>query len=364
MNSIAMTGAGGFLGWHTRAALQEQGVVAQPIAVGEAYDAAAADQALQGASRLIHVAGVNRASDDEVRDGNVLFAEQLAEALRRSEAPPPVVVFANSTQAGNGSVYGDAKSRASEVLASAAGDLGLEFVDLHLPNLFGEHGRPFYNAVTATFCHLLAEGGQPTVENDKELTLLHAQNAADLLLGNVAPSAQADLEVQETVAGLLNRLTGFATTYNAGEVPDVATTFERDLFNTYRSYTFETQTPIQLTRHADARGSFFEIIRSHGGPGQSSFSTTVPGITRGDHYHRRKIERFTVLAGRGTIALRKLFTDKVYEFDVSGDEPMAIDMPTMWSHNITNTGAEVLYTSFWTNDIFDPENPDTIAERV
>lgn len=364
MTHVAMTGADGFLGWHTRGALREQGLGARPVPVGGGFDAGMADAAVSGASRLIHLAGVNRATDDEVREGNVLFAEQVADALRRSDAPPPVVVYSNSIQAGNGTVYGDAKAKAADVLASAADELGLTFIDLRLPNLFGEHGRPFYNAVTATFCHLLAEGGQPSVEADNELTLLHAQNAADLLIGNVDPACQGELEVRETVSGLLARLSGMARVYAAGEIPDIADGFDRDLFNTYRSYTVESQTPIRLTRHADPRGSFFEIIRSHGGPGQSSFSTTVPGITRGDHFHRRKVERFTVLAGQATIALRRLFTDKVFEFHVTGDEPVAVDMPTMWSHNITNTGDQVLYTSFWTNDIFNPSCPDTIAEEV
>ena len=206
MTHVAMTGAPGFLGWHTRGALRERDLTDEAICVGGDFDAAAAAAALDGSSRLIHLAGVNRASDDEIHDGNVLFAEQVADALRRSDAPPPVVVYSNSIQAGNGTVYGDAKARAADILASAAADLGLEFVDLKLPNLFGEHGRPFYNAVTATFCHILAEGGQPTVEADKELTLLHAQNAADLLIGNVDPADQGGLEVRETVPGLLARL--------------------------------------------------------------------------------------------------------------------------------------------------------------
>ncbi|MDI9628059.1 MAG: capsular biosynthesis protein [Acidobacteriota bacterium] len=361
---VAVTGAHGFLGWHTRAALLEKSVGTSGIHCGGRFSAASAVAALDGSSRLVHLAGVNRASDEDVQGGNILFAQQVADALRRSEAPPPVVVYSNSIQAGNGTVYGESKARAAEILATATQELGLQFVDLKLPNLFGEHGRPFYNAVTSTFCHLLAEGGEPKVEDDKELTLLHAQNAADLLIGNTNPEDQAAFEVQETVSELLGRLKEMSRVYAAGEIPDIATAFDRDLFNTYRSYVFESQTPIRLTRHADARGSFFEIIRSHGGPGQSSFSTTVPGVTRGDHFHRRKIERFTVLAGRGSIRLRRLFTDKVFEFEVRGDEPVAVDMPTLWTHNITNTGNDVLYTSFWTNDIFNPDDPDTIAERV
>ena len=335
------------------------------IRVGTAFDLAHATNAIDGSSRAIHLAGVNRASDVEVSAGNIEFAEQLASALRTAATPPPVVVYANSTQSTNGSVYGEAKARAAEILARAASDVGADFVDVHLPNLFGEHGRPFYNAVTATFSHLIATGAQsPTVENDKALTLLHAQNAVDLLTGITSVDVIPNLVHDETVSGILRRLSGYAELYNGGEIPNIEDDFDRDLFNTYRSYTFPAQSPVKLTRHADDRGSFFEIVRSHGGSGQSSFSTTHPGITRGDHYHRRKIERFTVLQGRARISLRKLFTDEVISFEMTGEEPGAIDMPTMWAHNITNIGDESLYTSFWTNDIFNPKDPDTIAEAV
>lgn len=364
MTHVAMTGARGFLGWHTRLALLEHGVQCRGVGVGDHFDAGVARDAIESASRLIHLAGVNRASETEVHAGNVAFATQVAQVLLEADSPPPVVVYANSTQVTNGSVYGEAKARAGEILADAAARIGVEYVDVVLPNLFGEHGRPFYNAVTATFCHLLAEGGEPTVDQDKELTLLHAQNAADLLTGEVASDAQSGLEVCETVRGLLDRLCHIHEVYSRGEIPEIAEPFERDLFNTYRSYAFAGRTPIPLTRHADARGSFFEIIRSHGGCGQSSFSTTVPGVTRGDHFHRRKVERFTVLSGSATMALRRVFTDEVVEFAVTGDAPVAVDMPTGWAHNITNTGDEMLYTSFWTNDIFDPARPDTTPEVV
>ncbi|WP_234031268.1 NAD-dependent epimerase/dehydratase family protein [Mycetocola zhujimingii] len=336
----------------------------QTIPLGDRYSGGSAAQSMSGASRVVHLAGVNRGTDDEVRDGNKRLAEQVADSITRAEDPPRSVVFANSTQSGNGSLYGAAKADASDTLRNAAEQVGASFHDVILPNLFGEHGVPFYNAVTATFSHLIANGERPSVDNDKELTLLHAQDAADVLLGTVDAAQQSGLEVQETVSGLLARLTAIDEVYRRGEIPDVASTFDRNLFNTFRSYTFPAQTPIGLTRHADARGSFFEIIRSHGGNGQSSFSTTVPGISRGDHFHRRKVERFTVLSGSATISLRKLFTDDVFEFRVTGDEPAAVDMPTMWTHKITNTGTDDLYTSFWSNDIFDPDAPDTIAEAV
>lgn len=364
MARVAVTGANGFLGWHTRAALRESGIEVTTIALGEHFDLPGAISALEGATRLVHIAGVNRGTDDEVRGLNELFARQVAEAIAAAENPPPVIVFANSTQATNGSVYGEAKAGAAEILRTAALAAGCVFDDVVLPNLFGEHGQPFYNAVTATFAHLIANAQTPKVEADKELRLLHAQDAADILIGAVPTSAAQSLAVNETVSGLLARLLAIASVYDRGEIPDVASKFDRDLFNTYRSHTFPAQTPVKLTRHADSRGSFFEIVRAHGGSGQSSFSTTEPGISRGDHFHRRKIERFTVLSGTATIALRRLFTTQVFEFAVGGESPAAIDMPTMWSHNITNTGSKVLYTSFWANEIFDPSAPDTIAEAV
>lgn len=364
MTNIAMTGGRGFLGWHTRAALYEKGIEASLVPVGENFDSSQAKQAINGAEKLIHIAGINRAEDDEIREGNLLFARQLVDTLLTVENPPKVIVYADSTQAGNGSVYGEAKLAAGEILREAAEKLGAEFVDVRLPNLFGEHGRPFYNAVTATFCHLLVKGGTPTVENDKELTLLHAQDAADLLIGNRELEHQEKLEQKETVSGLLEKLKEIDRIYRRGEIPDISDQFMRNLFNTYRSYVFMSRPEFPLIKHADARGSFSEIIRTHGGTGQTSFSTTVPGVLRGGHYHRRKVERFLVLSGKARISLRQMFTDEVLHFDVTGDGPVAIDMPTMWTHSIENTGDEALLTNFWTDDHFDPDNPDTIVEAV
>src|SRR5690606_1159967 len=142
-----------------------------------------------------------------------------------------------------------------------------------LPNLFGEHGRPNYNSVTATFCHKIATGDTPTIENDSNLSLLHVQNASDLLIGETQVQDLNGLVAQESVSGLLKRLQTIAASYKFGEIPDISSPFDRDLFNTYRSYRTSQTAPFSLTRNADERGSFFEIVRSHGGSGQSSFST-------------------------------------------------------------------------------------------
>jgi len=359
-----MTGGDGFLGWHTRCALLGSGASAAHIPVGDDFDQGQAIGAVSGASRFLHLAGVNRGTDAEVIEGNRRFAQQAAEILRRCEEPPSVVVYANSIQVDQRNTYGQAKAGAADILADAAARIGAEFLDIKFPNLFGEHGRPFYNSVTATFCHLLARGEPPEIKEDRELTLLHAQDAADILLGTVPATGMAALTAPSSVSGLLGSLRGMADTYAHGDIPDVVGPFQRNLFNTYRSFLTGTGNAVPLTRHADARGSFFEVIRTHGGTGQSSFSTTVPGITRGEHFHRRKVERFAVLAGRGRISMRRCLSDEAFSFDVDGDAPVAIDMPTLWAHNITNTGSDPLYTLFWTDDLFDPSLPDTIPEAV
>lgn len=361
MAKIALTGARGFLGWHVRCAAASAGIETIPIPLGDGFDLSSAAAALSDSDEVIHLAGVNRGSDEEVEFGNERFARQLAEAIARAGNRPARLVVANSIQAGSPTPYGRGKALASGILSEAADRSGIDFRSVLLPNLFGEHGRPFYNSVVATFAHQLAVGEEPRVDGDRALTLLHAQDAADVLLGT---SDASQHETVATVREVLDELRSIASAYADGTIPDLSSPFRRDLFNTYRAASFDARPTIPLQRHADARGSFFELVRVAGGGGQSSFSTTVPGVTRGEHYHRRKIERFIVLSGEATISMRRLFHDEVVEFHVRGDEPAAVDMPTMWSHDITNTGAEALYTAFWINEVFDPSNPDTYAEKV
>lgn len=364
MTTVAITGARGFLGFHVRAAAQEYGIDTIGVPLGEKFDTEQAAAAFDTADFIIHLAGVNRGTDAEIAEGNALFAGQVTTALEKVASHPTKIVYGNSIQADNDSIYGTAKRRAGEILAAIADKLEIAYQNVLLPNIFGEYGRPYYNSVVATFSHLVATNQDPEVQQDKELRLLHAQHAADILLGQQPISALGLLSHCETVSGIKHLLQEFHELYSVGEFPDLVTPFRRDLFNTYRSYLFPDHAPTGIVQHADQRGAFFEIVRSHGGTGQTSFSTTVPGITRGDHYHRRKIERFTVLAGEAEINLRRLFDAKVFTYRISGSEPQSVDMPTMYTHNIRNIGNEMLYTAFWTNDIFDPEHPDTITEAV
>jgi UDP-2-acetamido-2,6-beta-L-arabino-hexul-4-ose reductase len=240
-------------------------------------------------------------------------------------------------------------------------------VDLRLPNIFGEHGRPGYNSFVATFCDSLARGEQPAVLNDVEVPLRHVQDVADDLIGALALASSESRTLPargETVSDVLARLVGFHDLYRTGEVPDLRDPFDLALFNTYRSYCFPSHYPIHPPLMSDPRGDLFECLRLHGGQAQVFCSSTNPGHTRGNHYHRRKLERFQVLRGEAVIALRRLFTNEIVEFEVSGDQPSIVDMPTLWVHNIRNVGQGELLTLFWTADLLDRANPDTFAEVV
>lgn len=361
-----ITGAGGFLGWHTQLrAFATNRTDVEGLSLRDDFDAVSAGAVLNGADRVVHIAGVNRGTEGEVENGNVRIAEQLVAALNETSVKPRILVYANSIQALIDNPYGRGKQHAAGILRSACNAMGIVMLDLKLPNLFGEEGQPHYNSVVATFAHQVAGELTPEVAEDRELTLMHAQEAARLCLEATTETELETATVRRIfVSEIAHAFIGFHSTYSSGEIPNLADSLNRDLFNVYRAAMFKHRPVITFETRADDRGYLVETMKSHGGEGQTFFSTTKPGITRGDHFHLRKVERFVVLTGDATIRLRRMFTTEVLEFAVSGDKPVAIDMPVGWVHSITNTGEENLLTQFWTNEIFDPTNPDTFYEKV
>ena len=359
---IVLTGAHGFLGWHTRVrmhALTDHEVV--PIGRDSWHDL---PELCRGADAVVHLAGINRADDDEVETGNRRLAQDVGAAIL-ADGGSPRIIFANSIHAGNGTPYGNGKLAASHALSEVADRVGSTFVDVRLPNIFGEHGRPRYNSFVATFADAVVQGIEPQIV-DREVDLLHVQSAARAVLDALTTSADRLDPVGETttVRRVYQTLKSFRQIYRDGDVPPLLGTLDVDLFNTLRAALFPEHYPISLTTHCDERGRLVETVRAHGGQGQTFVSTTRPGVTRGDHFHLRKVERFVVLAGRARISLRRLFTGEIVSFDVNGDEPVVVDMPTMWVHNITNTGDLDVMTLFWTNTLFDPHDQDTYWEPV
>lgn len=362
---VAVTGAEGFLGWHLRCALLAQGEH-EVVRVGrEDYTSEGLRRVLKDCDAIVHLAGVNRGTDDEVHDGNAWLARTLAEVLPGTEVRR--VVHGNSIHAGTDSAFGRSKELAAETLAAAAAEIDAAYVDVLLPNIFGEGGRPHYNSFVATFCHELVNGRKPEVQTDYEVPLLHAQDAADELInsvesGHVEP--RRPLGQPHTVNEVLKLLQEMAPYPVTGEFPDLSTPFRTRLFSTFQSFCFPQRFPIGRPVHSDARGALFEGVRATSTDTLSFFSTTVPGAVRGQHFHRRKVERFLVVSGRAEIQLRRVCSDQEVAFQVSGDQPQAVDMPPLWAHSIKNTGGDVVTTAFWTNELLNPAAPDTYRYLV
>jgi UDP-2-acetamido-2,6-beta-L-arabino-hexul-4-ose reductase len=373
---VAITGGAGFLGWHLRCAIRMRGWP-EPVVVDHACfdDPARLRDALAGVEVVVHLAGVNRGPEAEVEAGNPRLARLLVEALQATAAGRTRLhlLFSNSTHGRDPSVpaasltpYGRSKREAHAILGEWAAAAGARYTDIRFPHLFGEQGRPFYNSAVATFCHQLATGDTPTIIVDSEVELLHAQSACDLMLeaidaGTVGPLSPEGCRMP--VSEALARLQAMHATYADGTLPRFETAFDLDLFNTLRSYRFPLHYPGRIELRSDARGHLFEAVKTgHGG--QCFASTTHPGVVRGNHFHRRKVERFLVAGGEATIRVRRMFTADAHAFEVRGDAPVYIDMPTLHTHDIRNTGQGELFTLFWSHEIFDPAAPDTYHEAV
>jgi UDP-2-acetamido-2,6-beta-L-arabino-hexul-4-ose reductase len=357
---VAVTGAEGFLGWHLRCALLADGrheVV--PVGRAEFADAGRLAAALAPCDAVVHLAGANRGSDREVEEGNRQAAIGLAAALAGSAVR--TVVHGNSIHCGADTAFGRGKAFATGHLAAAVQRAGGNYTDVVLPNVFGEGGRPHYNSFVATFCHELVAGREPRVHEDRELQLLAAQDAADVLIhaldgggGVVRPDGRRTSV--GAVLALLRSMRGYATT---GEFPDLSDPFRVAMFHTFQSFCFPARYPMDAAVHSDARGTLFESARAQRTDTLSFVSTTVPGAVRGQHFHRRKVERFLVVDGTAEIRLRRVCGLEEVSFSVSGDRPQSVDMPPLWAHSIKNTGDSTLTTVFWSNELLDPAHPDT-----
>jgi UDP-2-acetamido-2,6-beta-L-arabino-hexul-4-ose reductase len=363
----AITGGDGFLGWHLRCRLRAERPDVEPRILGrrDFDDIGTLADALAPCDVIFHLAAAN-SHDPEVAKRNVGIAEALVGGLDRA-GHAPHVVYSNTSHSAHDSPYGRAKRTAAEYLRRWAERSGTSVADVILPNLFGECGRPHYNSVIATLCDAVVSGAAPAINPDGQVELLHGQAAAWALLCKASDrrTSQERLEGHViSIPALYDRLARFHEVYAGTQnLPLLATHLDLQLFNQLRAAMFPSAYPMGLRRHTDRRGSFFEAVRASG-KGQTSFSTTVPSVTRGDHWHFEKIERFLVLRGSACISVRRLFSDTVHRFEVSGDEAVFVDMPTLHTHNITNTGDDELLTMFWASDHFDPAAPDTYPEPV
>lgn len=329
-------------------------------------DPAKMDTLVAGVDGVLHLAGVNRAEDEELLHGNVLAAQQLAAALSRTGFSGRCV-YASSTHESRDNAYGRGKRQAGELLTEAAEAGGWAQVVLIVPNVYGEYGRPDYNSGVATFAHRIVAGEDCEVNAGAPLELVYVGDLVAEMLLHVrdggATGAKRIQGLETTVGSVHQTMCRLWETYAADEIPSLETELELRLFNMLRGAAFPRFYPRDYNLRSDHRGRLAEVVRARRG-GQVFFSSTQAGATRGNHYHLQKVERFAVVQGEARISIRRLFDDVVHEFDVCGDKPAFIDMPTLHTHSITNTGDGPLLTLFWAHEFFDPDAPDTYPEPV
>jgi len=372
MKRIGITGQNGFVGSHLYNTLGLQPEKFERIDFEKEFfnDSEQLDHFVKQCDVIVHLAAMNRHSDPEVIfNNNISLVKELIASLERTESKAHIL-FSSSSQEEKDNLYGKSKKEGRELFSEWAKKSGGTFTGMIIPNVFGPFGKPNYNSFIATFCHKLTHGETPSIDNDGEVKLIYVGELVQEIINNIQTGETRELyEVSHTsvnkVSEVLEKLENFKQLYfDNGEIPELKTKFDLNLFNTFRCYfDIKNHYPVKFTQHTDPRGAFVEVIRLGIG-GQCSFSTTVPGITRGNHFHTRKIERFAVIKGKALIQLRKIDTDEVLDFYLDGSEPAYVDMPIWYTHNIKNIGDEELYTIFWINEPFNPEDADTYFLNV
>ena len=320
---------------------------------------------------IVHLAAMNRHSDPHIiYNTNIRLVKQLIAAME-AEQVAPHVIFSSSIQEERDNLYGASKREGRVLLAAWAERNGGKFTGCIIPNVFGPFGKPNYNSVVATFCHKLTHGEEPEIQVDNTIKLVYVDDLCREMIqimrsGEAAILRPIPYRAERKVSELLATFRHFRDLYfKQGILPELRNRFDLQLFNTFCCYPdYETFYPFILKSNSDKRGTFVELIKMESLGGQISFSTTRPGITRGNHYHTRKIERFAVIRGKARIELRRIGTTHKMVFELDGAYPAFVDIPVWHTHSLTNIGEEDLYTIFWINEFYNPNDPDTFYEEV
>ena len=365
--TILVTGSDGLIGWHFRAWLATRGddITVIPCNREQFGDDVYLSNAIENADVIVHFAGMNRGDEEEIVETNIGLARRITELCQQLDCKPHVI-YSNSTHIDGDSRYGYSKRVAGETFQAWAESEGANFLNLVLPHVFGEHGKPNYNSAVHTFCHKLVNGETLEVTGDGQVNLLHSHDVALIVWDAIQNATAGELRpdgVKMSVSELVQRLERLVHRYAEGVIPEMNEPIDLKLFNTLRSYIPHEKRTVSLTLHEDNRGSLFEAARADG-QGQVFISTSRPNITRGEHFHFRKVERFLVVQGKAIIRMRRLFTDEVVAYEVNGDHPQAIDIPTLHTHNISNVGDGPLLTLFWAGEHFNPDDSDTYQMPV
>jgi len=370
--NILITGARGFMGKNLRSALTGRcGDAHRLMLVDMPHTEEQLRAAAAEADFVFHLAGVNRPTDPaDFQKGNADFTQHLLELLKENGKRPPVLL-SSSIQAALENPYGQSKLSAEQAVADYGRETGSAVYLYRLPNVFGKWSRPNYNSAVATFCHNVARG-LPITVNDPSVTLrlVYIDDVVEEFLRAMEGQPHREGEwctvqpVHEVNLGHMAELIqSFPALRDSLTAPDQSDPLVKKLYATYLSFLPPEDFSRPTVTHADQRGSFTELLHM-GSRGQVSLNVSKPHITKGDHWHQTKHEKFIVLQGEGVIRFRKVGDSTVIAYKVSGENLTVVDIPTGYTHSIENTGDTDMLTLMWANEVFDPAHPDTLRLPV
>lgn len=370
---ILVTGAKGFVGSNLIAELNNRGYQ-DILAFDKDSDMKELESFAKDCEFVFHLAGVNRPENvEEFMEGNFGFTSDLLDIMKKNDNKAPILIT-SSIQAELDNPYGKSKKAGEDLMFSYAEETGAKALVYRLPNLFGKWSRPNYNSVVATFCSNIANGEEITVNNpESELTLCYIDDVLKEFIGamegenSVSPEDNKfysiPVEHKTTLGELSQLIFSFKESRKSLMVPDMGNAFTKKLYSTYLSYLPENEFSYPLKMNVDQRGSFTEFLKT-ADFGQVSVNVSKPGITKGNHWHHTKNEKFLVVSGKGLIRFRKIDSDKIIEYSVSGDVLEVVDIPTGYTHSIVNVGEGDMVTVMWANEQLDKEHPDTYFMEV
>lgn len=367
---ILITGANGFVGKNLVAELENRGYKNLYL-----YDRentkADLEKWTSDCEFVFHLAGVNRPeNEEEFMEGNADLTSQLIDLLEENNNKAPIMI-SSSIQAEKENPYGKSKKAGEDYLIEYSQRNNIPVYIYRFSNLYGKWSQPNYNTVVATFCHNMAHD-IPIQVNDPsvEITFQYIDDVVNELIncleGNPTKSGQFyDVPEKDTrtLGEVAELIQSFKESRQNLEVPNMSDSFTKKLYSTYLSFLPEDNFSYKLKMNKDNRGSFTEFLRTPD-RGQVSINVSKPGITKGQHWHHSKNEKFLVVKGNGLIRFRKVDEDTIIEYPVSGDELEVVDIPTGYTHSIVNIGEEEMVTVMWVNEPFDPDNPDTYYLEV
>ncbi len=364
--NILVTGSSGFLGKNLCLILKQKGYQVLPF---DRDTKETLPELMSQTDFVMHLAGINRPKDtSEFYKGNAGLTEQLIGLLKQQNKHIPLLI-SSSIQADLDNDYGKSKKEAEDTVFQYGRDTGSPVFVFRLENAFGKWSRPNYNSVVSTFCYNVANDIPLIIRDPKaEVTFVYVDDIVDAFISCIGKEGSTDYcHVKPaypcTLGHLAEMIQSFRSSRDTLLVPDMSGELETKLYATYLSYLKEDEFSYPLVSHSDNRGSFTELVKSTD-RGQVSINIIKPGITKGNHWHHTKNEKFIVVSGTCTIRFRKIGETEVISYTATGEHPEVVDIPTGYTHSIENTGDADAAVVMWCSEIFDPEHPDTFAEQV